>query len=69
MKVFKEKPTQGTNLENLYRQGYSMGRKEQLEHDVSMLEGLVEKSRDCEDFMDNLSFELMRIKGELELRF
>lgn len=65
MKTFREKAMEGTNVENVYRHGYIKGREEQLEQDVSMIEGLVENSVDCRDFMENLSVELDRIRRNL----
>ncbi len=65
MRVFNERKNTGTNLENLYRQGYMKGRMEQLEDDVSMLENLFKISQDCIEFRENLSLELKRIEKEI----
>ena len=65
MRVFNERKNSYTNLENLYRQGYMKGRKEQLEDDASMLENLFKISHDCSEFRENLSLELKRIEREI----
>ncbi len=66
MRVFNARRNDGTSLENLYLQGYRKGRREQLEHDVSMLENLIEMSQDCNEFMKGLTEELKRISRGVE---
>ena len=69
MRAFNARRNDCTNLENLYRQGYWKGRREQLEHDVSMLENLIEMSHDCDEFMKELTRELKRISRDAENHF
>ncbi len=62
MKPFADRRAEGTNLENLYKQGYLKGQIEQLEQDMLMLDNIISKSQTYEDFKENLSNEIRRIQ-------
>jgi hypothetical protein len=69
MKPFSEIRANGTKLKNLYRQGYDKGRIEQLRQDVSMIEDVINRSQNYQEFIENLSADLRKIKFNIESGF
>ena len=69
MKPFSEIRANGTKLKNLYRQGYDKGRIEQLRQDVSMIEDVINRSQNYQEFIENLSADIRKIKFNIESGF
>ena len=69
MKPFSEIRANGTKLKNLYRQGYDKGRIEQLQQDVSMIEDVINRSQNYQEFIENLSADIRKIKFNIESGF
>lgn len=51
----------GTNLNAVFRNGYEKGRNEQLEQDMAMIQDVLARSDDFEDFRNLLKREIKRI--------
>lgn len=51
----------GSNVNAIFRRGYEKGKKEQLEQDMAMIQNVLIRSEDFEDFKDLLSKEIKRI--------
>lgn len=69
MKPFSEIRANGTKLKNLYRQGYDKGRIEQLQQDVYMIEDVINRSQNYQEFIENLSADIRKIKFNIESGF
>lgn len=51
----------GTNINSVFRSGYEKGRNEQLEQDMSMIQEVLRRSEDFEDFRALLEKEIKRV--------
>lgn len=61
MEYDKQTTIYGSNVNAIYRRGYEMGKKEQLEQDMGMIQNVLVQAENYEDFKDLLHKEIRRI--------
>ncbi len=61
MSFYNQTTIFGSNINAVFSKGYEKGRKEQLEHDLSMIQDVLLKSDSYDDFKDILGKELKKL--------